>query len=109
MRLCALCERSTTPKNGATDTSDAVLCHLCLVTYENSPECRRERHYRKAKHPDAARAALNDYVMTVLKIRQVEHERDRNAQAAKELEAKKAKEAAEAKPVANGAEAHQRS
>lgn len=109
MRLCALCDRSTTPKNGAHDTSDAVLCHFCLTTYEASPEYKREQHYRKAKHDSAARAALSDFIGTTLKIRQVEHEKSRNEQAAKELAEKKAKEEAEKKaaeaqkPAQNGA------
>ena len=95
MKRCALCERSTTPKNGAHDTSDALLCHLCLGIYESSPEYKREKYFRKAKHEGAARAALNDFIMTTLKIRQVEHEKARNGQAAKELAEKKAKEEAE--------------
>jgi hypothetical protein len=78
MKTCALCTRQTTPKNGVTNTSDAVLCHLCCVQYEASPEYRRERYFEKARNKSAARLALVDYVTSVLKTRQA-HEVEKRA------------------------------
>jgi transposase-like protein len=76
MKTCALCTRQTTPKNGVTNTSDAVLCHLCCAQYEASPEYRRERYFEKRNKP-AARLALVDYVTNVLKIRQAHDEAEK--------------------------------
>lgn len=106
MKTCALCTRSTSPKNGVTTSADAVLCHLCLVTYENSHEYRREQYFKKAGNEGAARAALNDFILDTLKIRQVDAEKERNALAEKALAEKKAAEAEAAKAPApkNGVE-----
>lgn len=94
MKICALCARQTTPKNGVANTSDAVLCHLCCAQYELSPEYRREKHFEKEGNENAARRALVDYVMNVLKVRQVQDEIEKQAASAAEKAAKEKAEAA---------------
>lgn len=89
MKTCALCTRSTTPKNGVTNTPDAVLCHLCLWQYEHTIEYRREQFFEKAGNKSAARRALVDYVENRLKTRQVQDEIEKNRLAAEKLETEK--------------------
>ena len=106
MKTCALCPRSTSPKNGVTTSADALLCHLCLAAYENSHEYRREQHFKKVGHEGGARAALNDFIIDTLKIRQVDAEKERHAQAEKALAEKKlvAVDEAAKTPAKNGIE-----
>lgn len=93
MKICALCTRQTTPKNGVTNTSDAVLCHLCITQYEASPEYRREKYFEKEGNENAARRALTDYVIDTLKVRQVQDEIERQKASAAEKDAKEKAEA----------------
>ena len=111
MKTCALCTRSTSPKNGVTTSADAVLCHLCLSSYEASHEYKREQYFKKAGNEGAAAVALNDYILDTLKIRQVDAEKERHAQAEKALAEKTAADAATAaeaakapSPAKNGVE-----
>jgi hypothetical protein len=100
MKTCALCTRSTSPKNGVTTSADAVLCHLCLSAYEASHEYKREQYFKKAGNEGAAAVALNDFIIDTLKIRSVDAEKERNAAAEKALAEKKASEAASAAEAA---------
>lgn len=91
-KICALCARSTSPKNGVTNTPDAVLCHLCIMQYEASPEFQREKYFERVGNELAARRALVDFVNETMKTRQVQDEitkqRESAEKAAKEKAAK---------------------
>jgi hypothetical protein len=91
-KICALCARSTSPKNGVTNTPDAVLCHLCITQYEASPEFQREQYFTKVGNELAARRALVDFVNETMKTRQVQDEITKQRESAE----KAAKEKAEA-------------
>lgn len=95
MKTCALCSRTTSPKSENSTSADAALCALCLIAYEGSAEYRREQYFLKMDLEGPARAALNDYVQTHTKTKQVALEREKNEKAALEVKAEAEKAAAE--------------
>lgn len=94
MKQCALCDSSTSPKNGSRTSSDAVLCPVHLALYEASSECRREKYFKSVGNEHAARVALTDFIDTSIKIRGVEEHKARNEASLRAAEEKKLTDAA---------------